>query len=63
MNWAVGLALATELVGLIIGSVILGTWIDKQFTWPGYSTIALILLSLLSWLMRLNFWMKKWFKD
>lgn len=52
-----------ELVVLIIGAAYLGDKIDKHFGWPGYGSIVLILLFLISWFGHLLVLLKKMNED
>ncbi|MCB0412574.1 MAG: AtpZ/AtpI family protein [Bdellovibrionales bacterium] len=49
-----------ELVGLIVGCIYLGNQIDQYFSWAGYGTIGLVLLSLAGWLFHLIILLKKY---
>lgn len=48
-----------ELVVLILGAAYLGDKIDKHYGWPGYASVVLILLFLISWFMHLLVLLKK----
>ncbi|MFZ4403269.1 MAG: AtpZ/AtpI family protein [Pseudobdellovibrionaceae bacterium] len=48
-----------ELVGLVLSSVYIGGWLDQSYQGKGLYTVSLILLSLVSWLVRVIWLLKK----
>lgn len=53
------LGMGFELVALILGAAYLGDIIDKHMGWPGYGSVLLILLFLISWFFHLLVLLKK----
>ncbi len=48
-----------ELVGLVIGCIYLGGQLDKYFSWPGYATAGLVVLSMVGWIVHLIVLLKR----
>lgn len=55
--------LGMEIVGMMIGSVLVGNEIDKIFGWPYYSVIFLILASFGVWIWHIVAIAKKFMQD
>lgn len=41
--------LGMEIIGMMVGSQILGNELDRYFQWPGYAVMALVLTSFVVW--------------
>lgn len=48
-----------EAVGLVLGSLYFGSMIDQRFSWPGYATAGLIVLTLMGWIYHVIVLLKK----
>ena len=55
--------LGMEVIGLMVGSVILGTEIDKHFGWKGYSVFFLLLTSFSVWVFHVIVLAKRMMND
>lgn len=55
--------LGMEVIGLMVGSVILGTEIDKYFGWKGYSVFFLLLSSFSVWVWHIIVLSKRMMKE
>ena len=55
--------LGMEVVGMMIGSVIVGREVDKYLGWPGYSVIFLLLTSFGLWVWHIVAISKKFMQD
>lgn len=48
-----------ELISLILGSIFIGQKIDEHYHLPGYATIAVLLLVLVGWFVRLLYLLRR----
>ncbi len=55
--------LGMEIIGMMIGSVIVGREVDKLTGWPGYSVIFLVLASFGVWVWHIIAIAKKFMQD
>jgi len=51
--------LGFEVVGLMMGSVVIGSVVDDYMKWQGTATMVLIILSFILWLYHIIFMAKK----
>lgn len=46
-------AMGMELVGVILGGILLGRWLDDKYGWNGIGVLSLSILCLVGWLVHI----------
>ena len=55
--------LGMEIIGLMVGSVVVGTKIDEYFGWKGYSVFFLLLSSFSVWVWHIIIMAKRMMRE